>query len=165
MTLVVTLALDDAAQERLEALRRAHFPPGRNVVPAHVSLFHAVPDDVLDDVRQVAARAPFGVEVTGLRSLGRGTALTVGSPELHAVHAALRRRWLDLLTPQDRQPFRPHVTVQNKVTPDDARRLLAELQATFVPWSARAVGIGVGRYAGGPWEPVERVPFELPPPG
>lgn len=156
----MTLALDTAAQERLDALRRRHFPPDRNVVPAHVSLFHAVPDDRVDDVRAAAVRAPFDVLVTGARPLGRGTALTVTAPELDALHAELRRRWLEVLTAQDRQPFRPHVTVQNKVAPDDARRLLADLQASFAPWSARAVGIDVWGYAGGPWEPVERVPFD-----
>ena len=43
--LVVTLALDDDAQARLDALRRTHFPSDRNVVPAHVSLFHALPGE------------------------------------------------------------------------------------------------------------------------
>ena len=165
--LVITLALDDASQERLEELRRRHFPPERNVVPAHVSLFHAVPedDDALDVVRTACRRSPFDVAVTGVRSLGRGTALTVAAAELDALHADLRRQWLDVLTAQDRQPFRPHVTVQNKVAPDAARALQAQLSAAFTPWSARAVGVDVWRYAGGPWEPVAQVPFEALPAG
>ena len=41
--LILTLMLDAGTQAWLEALRRAHFPPGRNLVPAHVTLFHALP--------------------------------------------------------------------------------------------------------------------------
>jgi hypothetical protein len=46
------------------------------------------------------------------------------------------------------------VTVQNKVTPDSARRLLADLQSDFVPYEVQAEGLGLWRYLGGPWEPV-----------
>jgi len=41
--LVLTLALDAASEAWLQALRDAHFPPARNVVPAYVTLFHALP--------------------------------------------------------------------------------------------------------------------------
>ena len=43
--LILTLALDAATQSWLESMRRAHFPPARNLVPAHVTLFHALPGD------------------------------------------------------------------------------------------------------------------------
>ena len=33
--LILTLGLDAATQAWLEAMRRAHFPPARNLVPAH----------------------------------------------------------------------------------------------------------------------------------
>lgn len=159
--LVVTLALDGQSQARLDALRRRHFPSERNLVPAHVSLFHAVPETTqpLDDVRAACARPPFTVEVSGVRPLGRGTALAVEAAELHEVHGQLAAAWAPVLTRQDRQPFRPHVTVQNKVTPEAARALLAELAAGFEPWRARALGIDVWRYVGGPWLPLARVPF------
>ena len=159
--LVVTLGLDDASQLRLQALRDAYFPPERNVVPAHVSLFHALPGEqlaqVLSDCRAVADRPPLEVQVTGVRSLGRGTALVLASPELLAVRAELARRWDAWLTRQDRQRFSPHVTVQNKVEPPRARALLAELQAGFTPWSMTGTGVQLWRYLDGPWEPVEAV--------
>ena len=41
--LVLTLLLDADTQAWLDSLRRAHFPPERNLVPAHVTLFHACP--------------------------------------------------------------------------------------------------------------------------
>src|SRR6476469_7699644 len=43
--LIVTLLLDDAAQQRFDALRTAHFPAERNHLAAHVTLFHALPGE------------------------------------------------------------------------------------------------------------------------
>ncbi len=156
--LIVSLVLDPEEQERFDALRRAHFPADRLVVGAHVSLFHALPGEeqarVEQDLGQAAAREPFDVEVHRVRSLGRGVAYDLRSLELSALHAGLQARWAGLLTPQDRQRLSAHVTVQNKVTPDAARRLLAELQRGFVPRSVRAQGLALWRYAAGPWEPL-----------
>ncbi|QJY47432.1 2'-5' RNA ligase family protein [Pseudonocardia broussonetiae] len=154
--LILTLRLDPASQERFDALRRAHFPSGRNHLAAHVTLFHALPavhaDDVRADLAEATGRAPFAVEVAGLRSLGRGVAYVLRSPELDALRAALAGRWRPWLTPQDAQRFSAHVTVQNKVAPDAARALLDALTAEFVPGTARAEGLDLWRYAGGPWE-------------
>ena len=160
---MVTLAVDDAAQERLDALRRSHFPATRNVVPAHVSLFHALPGEheaqVRADLARAGSRPAFPVRVTGVRSLGRGTALVVEASELMVLHGELVRAWGPWLTAQDRAPLRPHVTVQNKVPPEDARALQARLSASFTPWSALAVGVDLWRYLGGPWEHVHRARF------
>lgn len=161
--LVVTLAVDEASQSRVEGLRRRHFPPERNVVPAHVSLFHALPGEHLDDVVRAVAAAvgrPFDVDVTGVRSLGRGCALALASPGLLALRGRLAAAWEPWLTPQDRQRYAPHVTVQNKVDPAVARALLADLTASFTPWSMTATGVHLWRYLGGPWEHVITVPFE-----
>jgi hypothetical protein len=162
--LVVTLAVDDGTQERFDALRRRWFPAHRLLVPAHVSLFHALPgaheQRVLADLDDVCARSPFALQVVGVRSLGGGAALLVEATELGALHGALAERWRPLLTPQDRQPLRAHVTVQNKATAAEAQACAAELRRTFVPWTATAVGVDVHRYVGGPWEPVGRVPFD-----
>lgn len=162
----MTLALDPVSQDRLNSLRCRHFPPERNVLQAHVTLFHALPGErvaqLLDDVRRLARREPHAVEVTGVRSLGRGTALTLLSPALEGVRAGLAVAWSAWLTPQDRQRFSPHVTVQNKVTPERARALLAQLRAEFTPWTVQARGIALWSYAGGPWEPIQTVPFRVP---
>ena len=84
-----------------------------------------------------------------------------GLPQLVPRHPAeLARRWLPWLTGQDRQRWRPHVTVQNKVEPEVARRLHADLSAAFTPYDAVAGGWRLFRYRGGPWEHVLDVPFE-----
>lgn len=162
--LILTLGLDAESFARLDTLRRAHFPPTLNRIPAHVTLFHHLPGDEEAAVaatlaRACAATAPFAVHVTGLRSLGRGVALVLEAPEAARLRADLARGWEAWLTPQDRQGWRPHVTVQNKVTPDVARSTLAALSATFVPWEAQAEGLLLWRYRGGPWEAAGEVPF------
>jgi 2'-5' RNA ligase len=161
--LVVTLLLDDAAQQRFDRLRAEHFPAQRNRLAAHVTLFHALPgeeeDAVRADLANVADRPPFDVAVTGVRFLGRGVAYELSSADLAAVRASLARAWAPWLTPQDRQKHRPHVTVQNKVAPDVARALHARLSGSFVPHSVTARGLGLWRYLGGPWAPVAEFGF------
>jgi 2'-5' RNA ligase len=161
--LVVTLLLDDEAQGRFDRLRAEHFPPERNHVAAHVTLFHALPGEHLDAVRAdlatAADREAFDVAVTGLRFLGRGVAFTLESAELGALRAELAAAWQPCLTRQDRQRHAPHVTVQNKVEPAVARALHDRLLAEFVPYRVRARGLGLWRYLGGPWEPLAELPF------
>ena len=161
MPLILTLALDPAAQARFDALRAAHFPPERNHLAAHVTLFHALPDAsaVREDVRAAAERPAFPVRVTGLRSLGRGVAYVLQAPELTDLRRELAYGWDALLTPQDRQRHSPHVTVQNKVAPDRARALLAELSEGFAPYDVTGTGLALWRYLGGPWEHVETAAF------
>lgn len=135
MSLILSLMVDPESQQRFDALRTAHFPADRLVVGAHVTLFHALPEElcVLDDVRRACTAPSFDVEVTGLRSLGRGVALVLTSAAALALRGQLASSWTGSLTPQDAQPWSPHVTVQNKVDPTVARRLLAELTGSFQP--------------------------------
>lgn len=159
--LVLTLALDGATFARLDELRRRHFPPDRNLVPAHLTLFHALPGENLAAIkRDLAAicgrQRPFRLMATGWKSLGRGTALALSSSELLAFRQALAREWRDDLTAQDAARIAPHVTIQNKVAPREAQAVLAELQAGFRPFEARAEGVLLWRYLGGPWKLVRR---------
>lgn len=156
----MTLLLDPAAQDRFDAARRELYPAGRTRVGAHVTLFHAVPGEwretVAADLAEVADRPAFDMLVSAVMPLGRGAAYRLDSGELAAVQADLRSRWEAGLTPQDRQPYRPHVTVQNKATPDEARRTVTALRAGFTPYRVRATGLALWRYVGGPWEPLSR---------
>ncbi|MGW5723620.1 2'-5' RNA ligase family protein [Amycolatopsis sp. NPDC003865] len=162
--LIVTLTVDEETQAAWDALRRKWFPPKRLVVGAHVTLFHALPGTHEDEVVACCAAVagstgPFTLAVDGVRSLGRGVALVVRAPELASVHARVRRRWADRLTPQDEQPLKPHVTVQNKVSPETAAATLEVLRTDFGPGEATATGLAVWRYVGGPWEPVAALRF------
>lgn len=165
--LILTLALADADQARFDRLRAQHFPPERNHIPAHLTLFHHLPGDAIDLVRGTIEAcsqvAPFPIAVTGLRSLGRGVAFTLASPELASLRRTLAQHWHADLTAQDRQGFRPHITIQNKVAPEDARALLAHLTAAFTPFEVQADGLNLWRYRGGPWEPAAHILFRAPP--
>ena len=162
--LILSAVLDAPVQRRLDALRRMHFPPDRNHLDAHVTLFHDLPgaeeDAVAEAVDEAVRECPAPpVDLTGVRSLGRGVAVTLASPGLAALRARLAREWAPWLTVQDRAKRDLHVTVQNKVTPPEARALLAELTEHVVAERTRAVALALWRYRGGPWEPIERFGF------
>jgi 2'-5' RNA ligase len=164
LPLILTLVLDDGAFAFFDTLRRRHFPPERNLLPAHLTLFHALPGDwepqIIRDLETVCrSQGRVRLTVTGLRSLGRGVAYALQSTELDVLREGLAQSWQKRLTAQDRQKHQPHVTVQNKVDPSDARTLLAELQTGFVPFSATGEGLALWRYRG-VWEAVRRFPFQ-----
>ncbi len=159
------LAAND--QARFDRLRQAHFPSHLNHIAAHVTLFHHLPGTEFDAVHHAlgqlaAASAPCTASVTGLRSLGRGVAYNLECAPLTQLRTALARAFHEQLTPQDRQGFRPHVTIQNKVAPQEAAALLALMQAGFTPYTVAVEGLALWHYRGGPWEPAGRFPFRAP---
>ena len=163
--LVLTLLLDPETQARFDDERTRFFPAARNHLSAHLTLFHALPGEQLDrvraDVRELAATAAsFELAVTAVRPLGRGVAYDLRAPELDRLHADLAARFAPWLTRQDRQRFAGHVTVANKLDPDAARTLTAQLSGAFSPWTARATGLGLWWYRGGPWQPLESVALD-----
>ena len=54
--LILSAVLDARVQRRLDALRRAHFPPDRNHLDAHVTLFHHLPGAEEDAVAEAVGR-------------------------------------------------------------------------------------------------------------
>ncbi len=166
--LILTAVLDAESQARFDALRRAHFPPALNHLAAHVTMFHHLPGDQRDAIVALladiaAVTSVTTVKVVGLRLLGRGVAFELSSPELATLRGKLATAWSEHLTPQDRQRWRPHVTIQNKVAPSDARELRDDLAATFSPCEVQAEGLALWWYRGGPWEAIKRFDFALQP--
>ena len=162
MSCVLTLALDETAQTRFETLRQRWFPPELNRIPAHLSLFHTLPDsaETVETLANAAARqTAFQMRVTQVRSIGRGVAFFLESAEAGHLHRALSTEFAQVLSAQDRQGFRPHVVAQNKVAPPVAKETLALLQAGFQPWTCDAVGFDLWRYLGGPWDHIRRFDF------
>lgn len=161
--LIVTVELAGPDQAWLDRLRRTHFPPDRNQLPAHCTLFHALPPSAESEVRrrlaEEAKAAPPRAILSGLMDLGGGVAYRVASDELDAIRARLADDFHGLLSAQDAQGWRPHVTIQNKVPPKEARALLATLEAEFAPLELAIHGLGLHRYCGGPWEKLAIYPF------
>ena len=161
--LVVTAELPQALQSRADQLRRTHYPPERNLVAAHVTLFRALPPSCEEELRDALAAeakaAPVAARLEGPIDLGRGTALKIVSPAMLDLRARLADRLFGLLTPQDEHAQRLHVTIQNKVAPREAKALQRQLAAGIEPRAFAFAGLALHRYRGGPWEFVRRWPF------
>jgi len=162
--LILTALLDEEAAASFEAMRRAYFPASRNKVAAHLTLFHALPGSALVELEdELAERAwqaePMRARATGLRFTGQGVAILIEAPELLSLRAGIATSWAEVLTPQDRQRFNPHITVQNKVKPSHARETFDALQAVFDPFEFTLEGLELWHYRGGPWQAAGRFPF------
>lgn len=164
--LILTLQLDAESFARLNTLRRQHFPPERNHLDAHITLFHALPAERETEIRahldHICARtAPLTLQFPRLRSLGKGVAVEVEAPELESLRRQLVSEWNGFLGPQDSQRIRPHVTICNKVSPEAARALFDELSLKWESFDGRGEGLQLWWYRGGPWEAAGLFPFKL----
>jgi 2'-5' RNA ligase len=161
---IVTAELPPDVFSWADGLRRAHFPPERNHLQAHVTLFHALApslrQEVLGYLPQVAGEhAPPVARIIGLMDLGRGTALRIESPAMSALREAIADHFHGTLTAQDSHVPRLHITVQNKVDRDAAKALQQALAAQSLERRFRFTGLGLHLYKGGPWERVGQWPF------
>jgi hypothetical protein len=154
--LIVVAELGKADFAWLNGLRRQHYPPDRNRVPAHLTLFRSLPPSAEGEVRNSLARAARGpapaAEISGVMDLDRGVALRVSSPGLERIRGELADEFLGLLTAQDIGRWTAHVTVQNKVEPRVARKLLREMRESFAPRPLKITGLELLRYLEGEWE-------------
>jgi hypothetical protein len=146
-------------------MRRTYFPPDRNQVPAHLTLFHHLPPDIAPELDRrlasyAAAPAPRAA-ITGVMDLGAGTAFLVESEALEDIRHDLAEALRGLLTPQDGAPWRPHITIQNKVEPRAAKALQQQLKAAFEPRPLAIKGLASWRYLGGPWERLKSYSFRF----
>ena len=162
--IVVTALLGRADQAAFDALRREHYPPERNVLPAHLTLFHQLPPSIEEELKHRLTGATRGVrapaaKAAGLMSLGRGVAVRIESPGLIAIRRELCEAFAGLLMPQDAGGWRPHVTIQNKVAPSMAKLLMGALGKEFRAREVEIAGLATWYYRGGAWEPLSRHMF------
>ena len=163
--IIVTALFGPGDDGWLQQLRRTHYPAGRNRVPAHLTLFHHLAPGLEAELSSRLAKATAAPRppamVAGIMDLGQGTALRVESLALEGIREDLAVAFHGLLTPQDRAPWRPHVTIQNKVEPRAARALQQQLRAGFEPRPLQIRALASWRYLGGPWEQLKVHPFRL----
>ncbi len=154
--LIVTAELAPRDFAWLDQLRRAHFPPDRNQLSAHLTMFHALPPSAEAEARttlaRLASRSVPRASIDGLMNLGGGVAFRIVSTELDAIRRELAEDFHGLLSAQDAAGWRPHITIQNKVPASDARATLARLATNFQPQPLGISGLGLHRYLDGPWE-------------
>jgi hypothetical protein len=136
-------------------MRRTHFPPERNQVPAHLTLFHHLPPGLAPELDRRLAYHAAGprprATIPDVISLGAGTAFQVESAELEEIRADLANAFRGLLIPQDQAGWRPHITIQNKVEPKEATRHLPAAPARHqgaseLALSRRTLGAGEELY-------------------
>jgi len=162
--LILTVSLDTASQNFFNDLRKRHFPPERNYLDAHLTLFHHLPPNeiqITDAIRELAGtRQPLTIQATNVTSIGNGVAYKLESDKLVQIHQQLQSRWQPWLIPQDKQKLWPHITVQNKVDAARAKALKAALEQDFQPFEIVGTGLALWEYLGGPWKLVEVFDFK-----
>ena len=162
--IILTARMGKADFAWADAQRRRHFPPDRNIVPAHITLFHHLPPSIQGELRVLMAHyradTPPVARLSAVLNLGKGVGYRVESDELLMYRAEIADHFSGMLTPQDQAAPRLHITVQNKVTAEAARALYAELVSSFRPRPLTIAGLEAWEYQGGPWRPLFFVPFE-----
>lgn len=159
---VLTLTTTPSLTDPLTALRRSHFPrrlPGHQH-PAHLTLFHALPGSELPTVTSALAelcaaqRGPLGLATGKAFRMRHGVGISVadgegggGKQAARNLHAELQRRWWAFLSPQDRRPWRPHWTVQNKAAGEAAvEAAMEDVRDGFRGAEGLATGCALWRY-------------------
>lgn len=163
--IIVAAELGVADFAWLDRLRREHFPSERNLLPAHLTLFHHLPPSLLPELD---ARLRAGMRATARPAatigepmlFGRGVALRVRSMALETLREEWAEAFAGSLIPQDAAPWRPHGTIQNKAEPDTARRLHDALKRDFPrPRPLAVTGVAIHYYRDGSWELIRRYRF------
>lgn len=155
--LIVTAALERRVHDRLTGERKAHFPAERNFLDAHLTMFHALPPSCESEAASLLKRIandckPPRARLSEVISLGRGVAYKVESDDLRRIRDVIADHFHGMLTAQDSQGWRPHITIQNKVKPYEAKALLEQKRETFEPQPLDIIGLSLHSYMDGPWE-------------
>ena len=163
--LILTLKLDSKTFNLFDSLRQQHFPQEKNFLPAHITLFHALPGEQEPSVQQTlqeigSQTTIFSLTFPKLRFLGRGVAVEVDSPSFIQLRQQLAKLWHPWLSQQDQQGYRPHVTIQNKVSSEEARQLFDRMNGQWQAIEGEGEGLLLWYYRGGPWELAEAFAFQ-----
>jgi hypothetical protein len=147
----------------LDDLRQRNFPPERNQLPAHLTMFHAIAPSAEQELRHIlqglATLPPPQAWIAGLMNLGGGVAFRIASDDLDAIRAEIAERLHGLLTAQDSAGWSAHITIQNKVLPRDAKALMMTISDRYDHRPIHLPALGLHRYLGGPWERLRTFPF------
>ena len=161
--LIVTAEIGPSDFVWIDGLRRTHYPVERNRVPAHLTIFHALPPSAEGELRRrisaVVRRPAPSATIAGVMDLGGGVAFRVVSPDLDRLRDELAQGLHGLLGSQDNAGWRPHITIQNKVAPKIARQLKDSLERSVLPRSLCISGLAIHRYLDASWEGVGAYAF------
>lgn len=162
---ILTARVAEKDIEPFDRLRQAHFPPDRNFLNAHLTMFHRLPGEYFDRIVEQLKRAADGygvvaAEVSGLRHLGAGVAYSINSSSLQDIRVKLKFEFNIWLAAQDLQKWHPHITIQNKAPKAAADALYRNLSQSFHAHPIEIMGLDLWEYLGGPWRQLNFVPFK-----
>ncbi|ATL49205.1 phosphoesterase HXTX [Chitinophaga caeni] len=160
--LILTLEVDPRDMQYFNGLRATHFPAHANYLPAHITLFHHLPNIpfVHEAIEAASHRDCFDITVLGPRLFANGVLFELVSPVLTGLHIQLQQPLEPYLKRQDRQLLRPHITIQNKVTQFKAQLLYEQLLPGFIPRNLKATGLKTWEYLRGPWRAYKEYAFK-----
>ncbi len=156
---IITAKMDVQSFEKLNLLREKYFPKDRNFLQAHITLFHKLPES-FDLKFMTLPTTPLPIEFTQPYFMGFGTAIEARSPELSQLRTQIKNQVSDVLTRQDHQLKKFHVTIQNKVPADQAKTFFHDFKNQWTPFSGEIVGLLIHEYLDGPWRLKEELLFE-----
>ncbi len=161
--LIVTLKLEDDAQEIFNSLRTKYYPKHVNFLPAHCTLFHTLPSNkpvIYQALEASCVRSMLVLNVNDIQLNSNGVAYSIVSEELQKLHKSLQKKYKPWLTRKDSSRLKPHITIQNKVTSFKASRLHESLMKSFEPFEIKASGFSTWLYVKGPWKHLSDYYFE-----
>ena len=154
--LIITAEIGASDLAWLDRLRRAHYPAERNQLPAHLTMFRALPPSAEGEARstlsRLAAEAAPCASIEGLMDLGGGVAFRVVSHDLDRIRRELADRFHGLLsaqTPPDGGRTSPSRTRSLRRTRGHClaglRPISARIRSRSVDWDCIGIAAGRGR--------------------
>lgn len=95
--IILTLQLDEVNITFFNEQRQLYFPPERNFLKAHLTLFHHLPPAIYPQIMQELEllskqQQPMALAVTEVKFIGKGVAYKMESRVLQQLHLHLQQR-------------------------------------------------------------------------
>ena len=169
---MLTLKLTNQLAKEMNSLREQYFPKHLNRTPAHLTLFHALPDSqfaaIDGGISELSANTKIFYLTAGTpfrMRQGVGIQVDKGYNNVKKIRAELQNQWMSCLSEQDAGGSRPHWTVMNKVRDqkkiDDAFEAVAR-KLEQKTWEGDVTGLDLWRYDKGNWVFAKEYRFQGP---
>jgi len=141
MRYLLTIDLPESYAKRVKKLQEKHRPDAWKImIDPHVTLTisretELKPAEAKRILKAASLKSePFELRLKGIRQFrnSRVRVIYVGAEltkPLKRLYRNAMRELGGLLLPEDKKRFTPHVTVSNRLTPKEARRIIGELKA------------------------------------
>lgn len=153
-SLIITLIIDDTAQQFFNEKRLQFYPAYANFVPAHLTLFYNLPvgnNLVQATLLKMISTVQFQMKVNSLICINNFVAYQIESSDLANIHLDIQFALKKFLHYKDLQPLWPHITIQNKGTAYKAFKTHQYLTLQFAPFNITALGFSTWLYANKRW--------------